>query len=409
MKEREIPYKIYLEESEMPTQWYNVRADMKNKPAPLLNPGTLKPMGYEDLRPVFCDELIKQELDDTTPYIDIPQEIRDFYKMYRPSPLVRAYCLEKKLDTPAKIYYKFEGNNTSGSHKLNSAIAQAYYAKKQGLKGVTTETGAGQWGTALSMACSYFDLDCRVYMVKVSYEQKPFRREVMRTYGAPVTPSPSTTTEVGRKILEKHPGTSGSLGCAISEAVESAVQSGGAKRYVLGSVLNQVLLHQSIIGLESRQAMELLDEYPDAFVMIDSKQYSVRNYQRTLEDYAQYREISIKAGIEHTLKQIIPEIYNSAMYPGTALLYKFPAYIYSLWQGYTTEELNDIAEFCQTNKIMAVTIYRDYWSEEVQKIFDERDILVYIYTINDKEEARRYLANGAQGVCTDVLITDNLN
>lgn len=216
MSEKKIPYKIYLEENEMPTQWYNVRADMKNKPAPLLNPATLKPMTAEELGHVFCDELVKQELDDTNPYIDIPQEIRDFYRMYRPSPLVRAYCLEKKLGTPAKIYYKFEGNNTSGSHKLNSAIAQAYYAKKQGLKGVTTETGAGQWGTALSMACAYFDLDCKVYMVKVSYEQKPFRREVMRTYGASVTPSPSETTEVGRKILAEHPGTTGSLGCAIS-------------------------------------------------------------------------------------------------------------------------------------------------------------------------------------------------
>ncbi len=252
---REIPYKIYLEENEMPTQWYNVRADMKHKPAPLLNPGTLKPMTAEELGGVFCDELVAQELNDTDAYIDIPQEIQDFYKMYRPSPLVRAYCLEKKLDTPAKIYYKFEGNNTSGSHKLNSAIAQAYYAKKQGLKGVTTETGAGQWGTALSMACSYFDLDCKVYMVKVSYEQKPFRREVMRTYGASVTPSPSDTTEVGRQILQEHPGTTGSLGCAISEAVEVATQSEGY-RYVLGSVLNQVLLHQSVIGLETKAAME---------------------------------------------------------------------------------------------------------------------------------------------------------
>ena len=197
---KEIPYKIYLSENELQKYWYNVRADMKEKPAPLLNSQTLEKMGYEDLRPVFCDELIKQELDDDTRYIEIPQEIRDFYKMYRPAPLIRAYCLEKKLNTPAKIYYKFEGNNTSGSHKLNSAIAQAYYAKKQGLTGVTTETGAGQWGTALSMACSYFDLDCKVYMVKCSYEQKPFRREVMKVYGASVTPSPSMETEVGRKI-----------------------------------------------------------------------------------------------------------------------------------------------------------------------------------------------------------------
>ena len=265
MANKEIPYKIYLEESEMPKDWYNVRADMKNKPAPLLNPGTLQPMTKEDLAPVFCDELIDQELNETDAYIPIPQEIRDFYKMYRPAPLVRAYCLEKKLQTPAKIYYKFEGNNTSGSHKLNSAIAQAYYAKKQGLKGVTTETGAGQWGTALSMACSYFDLDCKVYMVKVSYEQKPFRREVMRTYGASVTPSPSETTAVGRKILAQHPGTTGSLGCAISEAVEVATTNEGY-RYVLGSVLNQVLLHQSIIGLETKIAMDKYDIKPDIII-----------------------------------------------------------------------------------------------------------------------------------------------
>ena len=250
-----IPYKIYLEENEMPKQWYNVRADMINKPAPLLNPGTGQPMTAEELGAVFCEELVQQELNNDDPYIDIPQEILDFYKMYRPSPLVRAYCLEEKLQTPAHIYYKFEGNNTSGSHKLNSAIAQAYYAKNQGLKGVTTETGAGQWGTALSMACSYLDLECDVYMVKVSYEQKPFRREVMRTYGANVTPSPSMTTQIGKKILEEHPGTTGSLGCAISEAVESAVTRDGY-RYVLGSVLNQVLLHQSIIGLEAKTALE---------------------------------------------------------------------------------------------------------------------------------------------------------
>ena len=260
-----IPYKIYLEESEMPTKWYNVRADMKNKPAPLLNPGTLEPMTAEELNHVFCDELVKQELDDTTPYFDIPQEIRDFYKMYRPSPLVRAYCLEKALDTPAKIYYKFEGNNTSGSHKLNSAIAQAYYAKEQGLKGVTTETGAGQWGTALSMACAYLNLDCKLYMVKCSYEQKPFRREVMRTYGANVTPSPSETTNVGRKILAEHPGTTGSLGCAISEAVEDATTHEGY-RYVLGSVLSQVLLHQSVIGLETKAALDKYGITPDIII-----------------------------------------------------------------------------------------------------------------------------------------------
>lgn len=265
MEEKKIPYKIYLEESEMPKQWYNVRADMKNKPAPLLNPATLEPMQFEDLQAVFCDELIKQELDDTTAYFDIPEEIQDFYKMYRPSPLVRAYFLEKALGTPAKIYYKFEGNNTSGSHKLNSSIAQAYYAKKQGLKGVTTETGAGQWGTALSMACSYFGLDCNVYMVKVSYEQKPFRREVMRTYGASVTPSPSTTTNVGRKILEEFPGTGGSLGCAISEAVEAATSKEGY-RYVLGSVLSQVLLHQTVIGLETKTALDKYGIKPDIII-----------------------------------------------------------------------------------------------------------------------------------------------
>ena len=255
MKEQNIPYKIYLTEEELPQAWYNLRADMINKPAPLLHPETHEAMTAEDLADVFCEELVKQELDDTTAYIPIPQEIRDFYKMYRPAPLVRAYCLEKKLGTPAKIYYKFEGNNTSGSHKLNSAVAQAYYAKQQGLKGVTTETGAGQWGTALSMACSYFDLDCKVYMVKVSYEQKPFRREVMRTYGASVTPSPSMETKVGRKINEEHPGTTGSLGCAISEAVEKATETEGY-RYVLGSVLNQVMLHQSVIGLEAKAALD---------------------------------------------------------------------------------------------------------------------------------------------------------
>lgn len=263
--EQKIPYKIYLTEEEMPKAWYNMRSDMKVKPAPLLNPGTGAPMTAEELSGVFCEELVQQELDEDTAYIEIPQEIQDFYKMYRPAPLVRAYCLEEKLGTPAKIYYKFEGNNTSGSHKLNSAIAQAYYAKKQGLKGVTTETGAGQWGTALSMACSYFDLDCNVFMVKVSYEQKPFRREVMRTYGAKVTPSPSMTTEVGKKILAEFPDTTGSLGCAISEAVEVATTHEGY-RYVLGSVLNQVLLHQSIIGLETKVALDKYGIKPDIII-----------------------------------------------------------------------------------------------------------------------------------------------
>ena len=265
MSQQEIPYKIYLSEDEMPKYWYNMRADMKKKPAPLLNPETLKPVTAEELEHVFCKELVKQELDNDTREIPIPQEILDFYKMYRPSPLTRAYCLEKKLNTPAKIYYKFEGNNTSGSHKLNSAIAQAYYAKNQGLKGVTTETGAGQWGTALSMACAYLGLDCHVYMVKVSYEQKPFRREVMRTYGAQVTPSPSETTNVGRQILKEHPGTGGSLGCAISEAVEDATTHEGY-RYVLGSVLSQVLLHQSVIGLECKTAMDKYGIKPDVII-----------------------------------------------------------------------------------------------------------------------------------------------
>ena len=265
MRENTIPYKTYLSEQELPTAWYNLRADMKQKPAPLLNPRTGQPLGAADLAPIFCEELIRQELDQDTAFVPIPELIRDFYKMYRPSPLVRAYCLEKVLDTPARIYYKFEGNNTSGSHKLNSAIAQAYYAKEQGLKGVTTETGAGQWGTALSMACAYLGLDCKVFMVKVSYEQKPFRREVMRTYGASVTPSPSMETEVGRRILARHPGTTGSLGCAISEAVEAAAQEPGY-RYVLGSVLNQVLLHQSVIGLEAKAAFDKLGVKPDLII-----------------------------------------------------------------------------------------------------------------------------------------------
>lgn len=261
-----IPHRLYLTEDQMPKQWFNLRAVMKEQPDPMLNPATLQPMTEQDLYPIFCKELAHQEMDAADAYVDIPEEIQEIYKMYRPSPLIRAYALEKLLDTPAKIYYKFEGNNTSGSHKLNSAVAQAYYAKKQGLSGVTTETGAGQWGTALSEACSYFGLTCDVFMVKCSYEQKPFRKAVMRVFDGTITPSPSMTTEVGRKILAEHPDTTGSLGCAISEAVEAAVQSGGSKRYVLGSVLNQVLLHQSIIGLESKIAMEQLGEYPDIVI-----------------------------------------------------------------------------------------------------------------------------------------------
>ncbi|HJJ35646.1 MAG TPA: TrpB-like pyridoxal phosphate-dependent enzyme [Methanocorpusculum sp.] len=261
----EIPYKSYVSERDMPKYWYNIRADMTEKPAPLLRPDTFEPVTHEDLAKVFCDELASQELDTENRYIKIPDEIRSFYTMYRPSPLVRAYCLEKYLDTPAKIYYKFEGNNTSGSHKLNSAIAQAYYAKKQGLKGVTTETGAGQWGTALSMACAYLGLQCKVFMVKGSSEQKPARKEVMNTYGTTVIPSPSNTTEAGRKILQEHPGTSGSLGCAISEAVETAVTTPGY-RYVLGSVLNQVMLHQSIIGQECKIVFDELGIKPDIII-----------------------------------------------------------------------------------------------------------------------------------------------
>ncbi|MCQ2119401.1 MAG: TrpB-like pyridoxal phosphate-dependent enzyme [Bacteroidales bacterium] len=260
-----IPYKIYLAEDEIPTQWYNVRADMKNKPEPLLNPATGEPMKAEELEQIFCKELVKQEMDDDQRWYDIPEEILKFYKMYRPSPLVHATFLEEALGTPAHIYYKYEGNNTSGSHKLNSAIAQAYYAKEQGLKGVCTETGAGQWGTALSMACQYFGLDCQVYMVKCSYVQKPFRREVMRTYGAKVTPSPSMTTEVGRRILAEFPDTNGSLGCAISEAVEASRSQEGY-RYELGSVLNQVLLHQTIIGLETQTACKKYGIKPDILI-----------------------------------------------------------------------------------------------------------------------------------------------
>jgi len=262
---KKVPYRFYLSEEQMPKEWYNMRADMKEQPDPMLNPATLKPVTAEDLYPVFCTELVKQELDSTTRYFPIPDEILEFYRMYRPSPLIRAYNLEKALDTPAKIYYKFEGNNTSGSHKLNSAVAQAYYAKKQGLTGLTTETGAGQWGTALAEACAFFKIPLTVYMVKCSYEQKPFRRSVMQTFGAEIVPSPSTTTNAGRAILAENPDTGGSLGCAISEAVEKAVSTEGY-RYVLGSVLNQVLLHQSIIGLEARKALEILDEYPDLII-----------------------------------------------------------------------------------------------------------------------------------------------
>lgn len=260
-----IPHRLYLTEDQMPKQWYNLRADMKEQPDPIINPATMRPAVEEDLYPVFCKKLAHQEMDAQTRFIDIPEPVQEMYKIYRPSPLIRAYELERALDTPARIYYKFEGNNTSGSHKLNSAIAQAYYAKEQGLTSLTTETGAGQWGTALSEACCYFDIPLTVYMVKVSYEQKPFRKSVMHTFDANVIASPSETTEVGRRILAENPKTTGSLGCAISEAVEKAVTTKGC-RYVLGSVLNQVLLHQSIIGLESQTAMEILGEYPDIII-----------------------------------------------------------------------------------------------------------------------------------------------
>ena len=260
-----VPHRLYLSEDEMPKQWYNLRADMKEQPEPMLNPATGKPAVEEDLYPVFCKELAHQEMDAETRYVDIPDEVLDMYKIFRPSPLCRAYNLERKLGTPAKIFYKFEGNNTSGSHKLNSAIAQAYYAKEEGLKGITTETGAGQWGTALAEAASYFGLELLVYMVKVSFEQKPFRKAIMETFDAKVIASPSDTTAIGRKILEEDPNNSGSLGTAISEAVEVAVSSEGY-RYVLGSVLNQVLLHQSIIGLESYLGFEKLGMYPDVVI-----------------------------------------------------------------------------------------------------------------------------------------------
>jgi len=260
-----VPYKIYLHEEEMPKEWHNVRAAMKEKPDGFMNPANGEPLPAEALAPLFCQELIDQEMNTTDEFIPIPEEIRDFYKMYRPSPLVRAYCLEQALGTPAKIYYKFEGNNTSGSHKLNSAAAQAYYAKKQGITHLTTETGAGQWGSALSMACAFYGLDLNVFMVKVSSEQKPYRKILMETYGANVIPSPSTQTEVGKRILAENPGTGGSLGCAISEAIETAMKTDNC-RYVLGSVLNHVLLHQSIIGQEAKAALDKYGITPDVII-----------------------------------------------------------------------------------------------------------------------------------------------
>ena len=260
-----VPYKIYLSEQEVPKYWYNMKAVMKNKPEPFLDPATLKPVPKEGLEQILCSELVEQELNSTDKYIEIPEGIREFYRMVRPSPLIRAYYLEKMLDTPAEIYYKFEGTNTSGSHKLNSAAAQVYYAKKQGLTKLTTETGAGQWGTALAMACAFYNLDLTVYMVKISAQQKPYRKAVIETYGGKVIPSPSDTTNVGRKILEENPDTGGSLGCAISEALEVALQDENC-RYVLGSVMDHVILHQTIIGEETRIACEKYDIQPDIIV-----------------------------------------------------------------------------------------------------------------------------------------------
>ena len=264
MKTR-IPYRIYLTQDQLPKQWYNIKADMKVQHDPLINPATMKPVTFDDLTPVFAEELVRQELNTTDRFIDIPYPIQEYYKTYRPSPLVRAYNLEKELDTPAHIYYKFEGNNTSGSHKLNSAAAQVYYAKAQGLTSLTTETGAGQWGTALAMACAYFKMPLTVYMVKISAQQKPYRKAIIETFGGKVVASPSDTTQVGRSILSHDPSTPGSLGCAISEAVETAMNTSGC-RYVLGSVLDQVLLHQSVIGLEAKTAMDSIDEYPDIVI-----------------------------------------------------------------------------------------------------------------------------------------------
>ena len=260
-----IPTRIYLTEDEMPKQWYNLRALMKEKPDPMLHPGTLQPVTAADLDPVFCKGVIEQEFDETNLLIPIPNDIQDFYRAYRPAPLIRAYYLERMLDTPAEIYYKFEGTNTSGSHKLNSAGPQAYYAKKEGLTTLTTETGAGQWGTAMAMACAFYGLKLIVYMVKVSSEQKPYRKALIETYGADLIPSPSNTTEAGKKILEGDPNTGGSLGCAISEAIETAVKTDKC-RYVLGSVLNHVLLHQSIIGLETKTALDKYGIKPDIII-----------------------------------------------------------------------------------------------------------------------------------------------
>lgn len=256
--------KFLLSESEMPLRWYNIVADMKNKPLPPLNPATKQPLNPADLEPIFAKGLIEQEVSQD-PWIEIPDEVADLYKIYRPTPLVRAYGLEKALDTPAKIYFKNESVSPVGSHKLNSAIPQAYYNKMEGVKRITTETGAGQWGTALSFACNLFDIDLSIFMVKVSYEQKPYRKSMMNTWGAQVVASPSTLTESGRKILAENPNSSGSLGIAISEAVEMAAKDPDT-RYALGSVLNHVILHQTIIGLEAEKQMEMAGDYPDVVI-----------------------------------------------------------------------------------------------------------------------------------------------
>ena len=261
----EKQYKYLLNESDLPTQWYNINADMPVPPTPVLHPNSKEPITPEFLNVLFPMSLIEQEMS-TDRYIDIPEEVREIYKLWRPTPLIRARRLERALGTPAHIYYKNEGASISGSHKTNTAVAQAYYNKIDGTKSLTTETGAGQWGSALSIACNFFDMDLEVFMVKASYEQKPYRRIIMQSYDADIYPSPSSQTEYGRKYLEEHPYSPGSLGIAISEAVETAVKSNGAKKYSLGSVLNHVLLHQTVIGQECLKQMDMADEYPDVVI-----------------------------------------------------------------------------------------------------------------------------------------------
>lgn len=257
--------KFLLEEKDIPTAWYNIVADMENKPMPMLNPQTKKPLTEEDMYPLFSKAASHQEMNTTDAWIEIPEEVRDLYKVWRPTPLVRAYGLEKALDTPAHIYFKNESVSPIGSHKLNSALAQAYYCKQEGITNITTETGAGQWGAALSYAAKAFGLELAVYMVKVSYHQKPYRRSIMQTFGAQVIASPSMSTRAGRKILTDHPNYQGSLGTAISEAVELAMSTPNCK-YTLGSVMNHVMLHQTVIGLEAEKQMEMAGEYPDVVI-----------------------------------------------------------------------------------------------------------------------------------------------